>query len=138
MASGVDSRLTKPAFPVRGGLGWRGGPTSCGTVGGTTTGGVVTTVDPGRVTPGPAAIGVAADGAAAAVGTAVGVTTTTTAGTGVAVAGTTVAARMTSLVTVARQVVRAPPPLAEPLHWSMLIGSAAVVVEPAPASQVKP
>ena len=63
-------------------------------------------------------------------------------GAGVAVAavgeGDAVAARMTTLLTVAVHRTSEPPPFAEPLHWSTFTGSDADVVEPVPTEQMNP
>jgi len=65
------------------------------------------------------------EGVADPVGVALGVVVTE----GVPV-GTTTVGGITWFETVAWHVTSAPPPLPEPLHWSMWIGSVAVVVEP--------
>jgi hypothetical protein len=91
-------------------------------VSGTDVSAVVVDGRPGTVTTARAGVGVAvgattATGAAVGAGVAVGATVGVVVGAGVAVgAGAGVAAATTAVLTVARQVVRAPPPFVEPLH----------------------
>jgi hypothetical protein len=128
-----------PAFPVRGGSGVRGGIVGGVVPGGTTTRGGTPTGTGIGVTATGEAVGVAVGAAvgvtvAAAVGVTVGVAVGATVGVAVGVG----VATWTFVVTVAEQRVSAPPPFADPLHWSTLIGRVALAVEPPLTEQMKP
>jgi hypothetical protein len=134
----------EPAFPVSGGRGVAIGvpvdagvnvPVVVGVVVPVATG-VVVPVAAGVVVPVvvgvvvPVAVGVVVP---VAVGVSVPVP-----GVKVVVAPGVVVAGTTSLVTVAVQIVSAPPPFADPLHWSTFTGKVEVIVDPAPTVQVNP
>ncbi len=107
-AAAMSLLAGRPALPVSAGVGT---VTGAG-VGSTVAGGV------------GAAVG-------AAVGTAVGLAVGLAVGVGVATCAN-------ALVTVAEQFVRAPPPFAEPLHWSTFTRKPATVVEVVLTVQVNP
>ena len=67
-------------------------------------------------------------------GAAVGSGVATTAGTGVGVGGVAI----TTFETDALQITSEPPPLPDPLHWSMFTGSVEVIVDPVAPVQVNP
>lgn len=103
----------------------------------TGTGGALTNGGAAGVTPGTPATGAigAGTGTTMVGGTGTGATTTAVGdATGVDTGG----AAITRFVTVASHSVRAPPPLADPLHWSTLIASVEVVVEVPNTRQVNP
>ena len=89
--------------------------------------------------PGVPVAGVAVEGAP---GVAVGADPTGVAvgadPTGVAVGVGAGGGTTRSFVTVAVQRTRAPPPFAEPLHWSTFTGSVVVVLDPPVTEQTKP
>ncbi len=77
-------------------------------------------------------------GGATGVTTSAGVGTTTAGAVGTAVGAGGPGAATTRFETVAWQMVSAPPPFAEPLHWSMFTASVVVVVDVPSTEQVKP
>ena len=77
-------------------------------------------------------------GVADPVGVAVGVADPVGVAVGVAVGVGVSGVATTSFVTVAVQIVSAPPPLPEPLHWSMFTASVEVSVDPVVTVQTNP
>lgn len=129
------SGSARTPLPVAGGSGTEdGGAITVIVVPGETCGvAVVTGVARGVVV---VAMGVEVAAGVAGVGEAPGVVVEVVVGEAAGVE--VVRAAATSFTTLAWQVTREPPPLPEPLHWSMLTGSALVIVEVPVTVQVNP
>ena len=114
----------KPAFPTAGGSGGRG--VTAGSGGAAVGVEVASTVDVDVAVGDPAGVDVADPvGVAVADPVGDGLTETVAVGVGVVDAGAT------SFVTVDSHLTSVPPPLPEPLHWSMFTGRVDVIVDPA-------